>query len=225
MPPLVELDFSEAPLMDLTNVQQQECFFDARERQDDDDDDFVMRSRKAGERQWSNKQRSRNHRRQQQQRRVSFASFYEVKETIHCKDYTAKEKARSFYSAKEFKILRRERQESLRRMQDNAANMSSSGSAIFSFLKLNAPEACMRGLENKTYDGSRRRLMHITQAVDAVLDEQSRQLYEYGALRDWGSISRAYRQVSAYCSCEAQVRGQEDFQAVRKLLLPKKGRQ
>jgi hypothetical protein len=213
MPPLIEVNFAEAPFLDLTN-HQRELFFDARER-DDDNDGVVAVSRKP--RYPKNYQKKHSYGNynpcQEKPRKVSFASFHEVKECIHKNEYTPKEKSRSFYSAKEFKMLRHERHECLRLMQDSAAGVNN-GHFLFSFLKGPSSSVCTRGLENKTFNGSRRRLLNITQAVDAVLEEQERQISQFGALRDVESLSRAYRHVSAYCSCEAQVRGKSDFEAV-----------
>lgn len=75
---------------------------------------------------------------------------------------------------------------------------------------------CSRGLEARTWLGSRRRRNIKRRAQDAVLDEQHRQRYEND--QDPEIISEVYKGFTIPCHTQAQRQGIRDYKCVKEII-------
>lgn len=126
----------------------------------------------------------------------------QVIETIHVFDYTEEELAASFYNAREMRLLKRERRE-LARLLDQGYSPEEIEIRTGMYV---------RGIETACYDGNRRRHAHIAEGVHSVMLEQDMQYEDC----KWNpsAIANIYHRASEESLVEAMKRGMEDEQEV-----------
>jgi hypothetical protein len=134
-------------------------------------------------------------------RTLSFKDHAEVRDTIHCSDYTEEEKAASWFNAGDYNQMRAERKTTVRLMERGDPFVSD-GRHYY------------RGLEGKTREGSCRKQFNSIDASLAVLDEQNR-LAELGVSAAAASeaLSKIYISCSTHCIASAHERGLVDQRA------------
>lgn len=124
---------------------------------------------------------------------VRFAESHEVREHLHCKDFSASEFIKSWYSRREVPYLKREIAPTLK--------MVKAGATL-------PEEYTFRGLEYKTRKGATARRATKAAARSAVLNEQARQR-ESGQFDD-EDIAWVYNLQSEQASLAAQKMGKQD---------------
>jgi hypothetical protein len=132
-------------------------------------------------------------------RTLSFRDQAEVKDTIHCSEYTEEEKAASWFNSDDYTRMRVERKTTVRLMER--------GDPL-----VNDGRHYYRGLEGKTREGSCRKQFNSIDASLAVLDEQNR-LAQLGASAAAEVLSKIYISCTAHCIASAHERGLVDQRA------------
>ena len=130
---------------------------------------------------------------------LTFSNTLEaIQPTIHKLDYSADEKAATWYDNTELKSFRRERRAAARQMEQGFFSLET--------------DVCTRGVENMTRDGSRQRQVAITQGLSAVLDEQ--ELQDMDGKENPEMLAQIYKLHTIRSQAAAYERGLKDQQAV-----------
>lgn len=130
------------------------------------------------------------------ERKVGFYKYTEVREVLHRKDYTKKERELSWYTNSEKDQMRKKQHKILKQMD---AGLST---------------GYHRGLECYTELGHDDLNENIETYVDFVREAQER-LWQEGYY-NWDLIARVARQLSQHCMIEALERAQGDAKRARK---------
>lgn len=155
-------------------------------------------------------------------RKVSFAPWVGVKDTITRYDMTDEEHENYWLQDEEYTRLRRRNRELIRRAdtQSLARPISSSESELFSEFeddiekKEDGDYLCMRGLESGAKSESIRKKTYRRESIQRVLDEQEFQCIQ--GFRDAEAISEVYTEVASPCKFRAVHLAMEDRIAARR---------
>lgn len=133
------------------------------------------------------------------QKRVSFRNTVSARRALHLNDFTEDEYEQAYFSQED---LQRFKDDVLRtvKLMEQDTRLTDDSNCDF----------CTRGVEYRTKDGNRNRLVNKVAAREAVLTVQESQ-WDSG-VRDHEAIAIAYRRVSARCAQEARLRALKDQQ-------------
>jgi hypothetical protein len=131
---------------------------------------------------------------------VLFSSRVRIKSTLHLRDYTQEEKAATWLSVTGYADIKAD----VRFAVDHADVLVHQQDAI---------SYCHRGLECRTKEGSRRRVMNKAVARNAVLDEQDRQFDSF--VFNSEAIAKVYMATSHMSQVSARTMGLFDEQDAR----------
>jgi len=130
---------------------------------------------------------------------VSFSENACIRMIPHINEIPAKHRLDLWYSKNDF--------HSMRVMDKLLLNDMSKGNDL--------GQACVRGLEGRTVDGSEKRLAAISEAVELVLNEQHRQTTS-GKPLNWERIASRCEQVTRKNAQDALSRGTADANVLLK---------
>ncbi len=133
------------------------------------------------------------------ERHVSFRNDVSARRALHLNDYTDDEYHNAWFFQED---LQRFKEDVLRTVKLIAIGHHVSDD--------NAGDFCARGVEYRTREGNKNRLLNKLAALEAVLGLQDAQ-WDHG-IHNAEAIAIAYRKVSAHCGQQARLRALNDQQ-------------